>query len=216
MQGYVTKLLIVVLLIVIGISLQITGMFDAEKIFAVARGYSQHWWLVVILILLQSLLFTFALAGSLFLWVAAPLYSPAMATFILAAGGTLGGLGAYFFSEYLVEDWIKKIENSQTYKILRKQDNFFTLFAMRVFPAFPHSLVNYSSGILKLNLAHFLLAAILGISIKSYIYARVIHDATRLTPRELLNIPTLAPLIVLSVISLAAVFIKYWLNRNHD
>jgi uncharacterized membrane protein YdjX (TVP38/TMEM64 family) len=215
MQGYITKILVVVLQIIIGIWLEVAGMLDAEKILAMAREYSQHWWLVVILILLQGLLFTFALAGSLFLWVAAPLYSPVMATFILAAGGTLGGLGAYFFSEFLVEDWTQKIEKSHTYRILHKQDNFFTLFAMRVFPAFPHSLVNYSSGVLKVNLVHFVLAAVLGISIKSYIYARVIHDATTLTPRELLNVATLAPLIVLSAISLAAVFIKYRLNRNH-
>ena len=214
MQGYITKILVVVLLIIIGIWLEVIGMLDAEKILAIAREFSQHWWLVVILILLQGLLFTFALAGSLFLWVAAPLYPPAMATFILAAGGTLGGLGAYFFSEYLVEDWTKKIEKSHTYRILRKQDNFFTLFAMRVFPAFPHSLVNYSSGVLRVNLIHFVLAAMLGISIKSYIYARVIHDATSLSPQELFNISTLAPLIILSLLSILGVFVKYKLTRG--
>ncbi len=191
-------------------------MLDAEKILAMAREYSQHWWLVVILILLQALLFTFALAGSLFLWVAAPLYPPVMATFILAAGGTLGGLGAYYFSEYLAEEWVKKIENSQTYRILQKQENFFTLFAMRVFPAFPHALVNYSSGVLKVSLIQFVVAAILGIAIKSYIYARVIYDATSLSWQELLNISTLAPLIILSILSLLGVLIKYKLMPKQN
>ena len=216
MQGYITKILLVVLLIVTGIWLQVTGMLDAEKILAMAREYSQHWWLVVILILLQALLFTFALAGSLFLWVAAPLYPPVMATFILAVGGTLGGLGAYYFSEYLAEEWIKKIENSQTYRILQKQENFFTLFAMRVFPAFPHAAVNYSSGILKVSLIQFVVAAILGIAIKSYIYARVIYDATSLSMQELLNISTLAPLIILSLLSLLGVFVKYKLSPKQN
>ena len=216
MQGYITKILLVVLLIVTGIWLQVTGMLDAEKILAMAREYSQHWWLVVILILLQALLFTFALAGSLFLWVAAPLYPPVMATFILAAGGTLGGLGAYYFSEYLAEEWIKKIENSQTYRILQKQENFFTLFAMRVFPAFPHAAVNYSSGVLKVSLIQFVVAAILGIAIKSYIYARVIYDATSLSWQELLNISTLAPLIILSILSLLGVLIKYKLMPKQN
>ena len=216
MQGYITKILLVVLLIVTGIWLQVTGMLDAEKILAMAREYSQHWWLVVILILLQALLFTFALAGSLFLWVAAPLYPPVMATFILAAGGTLGGLGAYYFSEYLAEEWVKKIENSQTYRILQKQENFFTLFAMRVFPAFPHALVNYSSGVLKVSLIQFVVAAILGIAIKSYIYARVIYDATSLSWQELLNISTLAPLIILSLLSLLGVLVKYKLMPKQN
>ena len=216
MQGYITKILFVVLLIVTGIWLQVAGILDAEKILAMAREYSQHWWLVVILILLQALLFTFALAGSLFLWVAAPLYPPVMATFILAAGGTLGGLGAYYFSEYLAEEWIKKIENSQTYRILQKQENFFTLFAMRVFPAFPHAAVNYSSGVLKVSLIQFVVAAILGIAIKSYIYARVIYDATSLSWQELLNISTLAPLIILSILSLLGVLIKYKLMPKQN
>ena len=146
---YIKKLLIVIVLITAGILLNFAGWLDAEEILVVARGYADHWWLVVILILLQMVLFTFALAGSLVLWVAAPLYPPAMATFILAAGATLGGVGAYFFSGYMTDEWIKRIENSQAYKLLHKQDNFFTLFALRVFPAFPHSLVNYSSGVLK-------------------------------------------------------------------
>jgi len=214
-REHITKLLMVILLIAIGASLQVAGLLDVEKILAVARQYSHHWWLVVVLILLQSVLFTFALAGSLFLWIAAPIYPPATAAFILAAGGTLGGLGAYLFSEYLVDDWIKKIENSHTYKLLHKQDNFFTLFAMRVFPAFPHSLVNYSSGILKVNLSHFILAAILGISIKSYIYARVIHGATTAVSLEaLLDISTFGPLILLSGLSLLGVFLNYRL-RTH-
>ena len=213
---YFTKLLIVLFLISIGISMEISGLFDTQELLAIAREYSQHWWLVVVLILLQSVLFTFALAGSLFLWIAAPLYPPPMAAFILAAGGTLGGLGAYLFSEYLVDDWIVKIENSRTYKLLHKQDNFFTLFAMRIFPAFPHSLINYSAGILKVKLSYFLLAAILGISIKSYIYARVIYGASTAASLDtLLNISTLGPLVILSAMSLLGVFINYRITRDH-
>ncbi len=94
-QGSITKLLILLGLIATGIILELAGLLDAEKILSIAREFSQHWWLAAILILLQGILFSFALAGSLFLWVAAPLYPPVMATFILAAGSTLGGLGAY-------------------------------------------------------------------------------------------------------------------------
>ena len=96
-KRYLKKLFIVALLIAAGILLDFAGWLDAEKILVVAREYTHHWWLVVVLILLQTVLFTFALAGSLIFWVAAPLYPPAMATFILAAGATLGGIGAYFF-----------------------------------------------------------------------------------------------------------------------
>jgi len=205
-----TKLAIVVLLISLGLAMEIAGLLDARQILNFAREYAQHWWLIVVLILAQAILFTFALAGSIFLWIAAPLYPPPMATFILAAGGTLGGLGAYFFAEYLSLEWKQKIQNSRSYKFLHAQDNFFSLFAMRVFPAFPHSLVNYSAGILYAKLSHFIVAAILGISIKSYIYARVIYPASSSPSLDmLLDISVVGPLILLSTISALGVYINY-------
>ncbi len=216
-RRYIKKLLILALLIIIGILLEIAGLFDADEILNIARGYSDQWWLVLVLILLQTIMFTFALAGSVFLWVAALLYPPAMATFILAAGGTLGGITAYLFSKRLTDEWVKRIENSHAYRLLHKQDNFFALFALRVFPAFPHSLVNYSSGILNVKLSHFIPAAILGISIKSYIYSKVIYNATTSVSFEvLLDISTYGPLILLSAITLTGVFINYKLASKHQ
>jgi len=198
------------LLISLGLVMEIAGLLDARQILMLAREYTQHWWLAVVLILAQALLFTFALAGSIFLWVAAPLYTPPMATFILAAGGALGGLGAYFFSNYLSQEWKDKVQDSRTYRMLQAQENFFTLFAMRVFPGFPHALVNYSAGILNAKLSHFIVSAILGISIKSYVYAGVIYSASNTaSPGMLLDLKVIAPLVLLSIISAAGVFIKH-------
>ena len=198
------------MLISLGLAMEIAGLLDARQILTVAREYTQHWWLAVVLILAQALMFTFALAGSIFLWIAAPLYTPPMATFILAAGGALGGLGAYFFSNYLSQEWKEKVKDSRTYRTLQAQENFFTLFAMRVFPAFPHALVNYSAGILNARISHFIAAAILGISIKSYIYARVIYSASNsASPGVLLDLTVIGPLVLLSIVSVAGVFIKH-------
>ena len=214
-QRHRIKLLLVILLVTLGVYLEFAGLLDARQLLEVARGYAQHWWLILILILAQTILFTFALAGSVFLWVAAPLYPPPVATFILAAGGTLGGLGAYYFSEYLTSDWRHRIENSRSYKLLHAQDNFFTLFAMRVFPAFPHSVVNYSAGILEARLSYFILSAILGISIKSYVYAQVIYSAsTSLSLDVLLDVWIVGPLVLLSAASATVVFINYRLSTR--
>jgi uncharacterized membrane protein YdjX (TVP38/TMEM64 family) len=212
-QSHIYKLLIVAVLILTGIALDTAGLLEPEIILGIARGYAEHWWLSLVLILLQVVLFTFALAGSLFLWVAAPLYPPAIAALILATGGTLGGITAYLFSKRLTDEWIARIEKSHAYRLLHQQDNFFTLFAMRVFPAFPHSLVNYSSGILQVKLSHFIPAAFLGIYIKSYIYAKVIYSATSsASVEDLLNISTFGPLVALSLLSLAGVYIRHRLG----
>lgn len=210
------KISIVILLLSLGVLFQVKGVFDVEAMLVIAREYSEEWWLIVVLILLQILLFTFALAGSLIFWVTAPLYPPVTATLILAAGATLGGVSAYFFSEYMTDEWIKKIEKSHAYKILQKEDNFFALFALRVFPAFPHALVNYSSGVLKVKLSHFIVAAFLGVGIKSYVYADIVYNLTTTASIEdLLNISTVLPLVLLSAITFIGVFIKYKVtNKN--
>jgi len=211
----IKKPALILTLIITGIVLELSGLLDTGEWLLIAREYNDSWWLVVVLILLPAFMFTFALAGSLFLWVVAPLYPPMMSAFILAAGGTLGGVMAYFFSRKLTDDWISKVENSHTYRLLHQHDNFFTLFAFRVFPAFPHSLVNYSSGILQVKLSHFIAAALLGISIKSFIYSKVIYSATTSASiDELLNISTYGPLILISVITLAGVVIKHKMSNN--
>lgn len=212
-QRYLKKLLIVILLIAAGILLEFVGLLDAEKLLQLAREYADNWWLVALLIFLQVVMFTFALAGSFFLWIVAPIYSPVISALILATGGAIGGVCAYLFSRYLTDEWIEKIENSHAYKLLHKQDNFFALFALRVFPAFPHSLVNYSSGILNVKLSHFIAAAMLGIYLKSYIYSKVIYNATSSDSVDmLLDISTYGPLLLLSVVTLIGVFIKYKLT----
>ncbi len=209
MRRHRNKLILAGLLISLGLGMEVAGLFEPLRWLEYARGYTQHWWLIVILILAQALLFTFALAGSLFLWVAAPLYPPPVAVFILASGGTLGGLGAYYFSRYLTADWKRRIENSRSYRVLHRGENFFTLFAMRVFPGFPHALVNYSAGILNARLDHFVITAILGISIKSFVYARVIyHAGSTLSIDALLDPWILGPLILLSAMGLLGMYLQ--------
>jgi len=210
------KMSVLILLVVIGFALQFGGFLDAEKILLVAREYVDNWWLIVILLLLQLVLFTFALAGSLVFWVVAPLYPPVTAALIVAAGATLGGLGAYLFSRYITEDWIKKIEKSPTYKLLHREDNFFSLFALRIFPGVPHWLINYSSGILKVKISHFIAAAFLGIGIKSYVYADIIYNLTsKASFKDILNVSTILPLVLLSLMTFLGVFIKYKMaNKN--
>jgi uncharacterized membrane protein YdjX (TVP38/TMEM64 family) len=77
-------------------------------------------------------------------------------------------------------------------------------------PAFPHGLVNYSSGILKVNLAYFVPATFIGIGLKSYVYAPIIYQAAGgASLNDLLDISTFGPLILLSVVILGGVIAKY-------
>ena len=214
-RKHLHRLAILLLLIAAGIAMQVFDLLDPQELIRIGRDYADQWWLVVVLILLQILLFTFALAGSQVLWIAATLYSPAMATFILAAGATLGGLSAYLFSAKLTENWSGRVQASHVYRLLEKQDNFFTLLAMRIMPAFPHALINYSSGILRIKWHYFIPATIIGISAKSYVYAKVIYSATSsATLSELLDFSTYGPLLLISAFIIIGLFVKYRLDKN--
>jgi uncharacterized membrane protein YdjX (TVP38/TMEM64 family) len=209
------RLIILLLLIAAGITLQVFDLLEPRELIRIGRDYADQWWLVVVIILLQVLLFTFALAGSQFLWIAATLYPPAMATFILAAGATLGGLSAYLFSAKLTEDWSLRVQGSRVYRMLEKQDKFFTLLAMRIMPAFPHALINYSSGMLRIKWHYFIPATIIGVSAKSYVYAKVIYSATSSGAfTELLDFSTYGPLLLISAFIITGLFIKYRLDKN--
>ena len=206
----IKKLLIIFAVLTLALFFNIYDLFDIEKWQLLVKSYSDQWWVIIILVIVQILLFTFALAGSLVFWITAPLYPPVTATLILASGATLGGVGAYYFSAYVTDDWVKKIEKSHAYRLLHNQDDFFALFALRIFPAFPHALVNYSSGILKVKLTHFIAAAFLGVGIKTYVYANIVYNlSSEASFKDLLNIKTILPLVLLSLITLIGVLIKY-------
>jgi uncharacterized membrane protein YdjX (TVP38/TMEM64 family) len=203
------KLFILVILVGLGITLKLIGLIDPAQSIAFARQYADHWWLVILLVAIQIVLFTFALAGSSMIWITAVLYTPFSSTAIMTAGTALGAVSAYLFSERLSDEWTRKIKNSRIYYLLRKQGNFFTLLALRLMPGFPHSVINYSSGFLKIKLVNFVPATVLGTAVKTYVYSALVYNAT--TPDAFtgsISLTTVWPLLLLSLLILAGVFIK--------
>ena len=160
-------------------------------------------------------MFTFATAGSSMIWVTGALFTPAISTLVITAGTTLGGISAYMFSAHLSEEWVNKVENSGIYRLLQKESGFLTMFALRLMPGFPHSVINYSAGILKIRLAAFIAAAILGTAAKTYIYSVVIYNATSPgTITDSIDVSTVWPLLAVSLLTLSAIFLKHLLKNR--
>ena len=207
------KLVILFILVTSGIVLQQTGVVDFRELVDFARLYADHWWLIVLLVVLQTVLFTFAMPGSSLVWISGTLFTPCTSTLLLTAGTTLGGISAYYFSARLSVEWRLRVEDSRVYRLLREQGGFIALFALRVMPGFPHSIINYSAGILKLRLVGFTAAALAGSAVKSYVYSLLIHNAT--TPEAVdrsINVSTVWPLLVLSLFFLLVTLLKRYLN----
>jgi uncharacterized membrane protein YdjX (TVP38/TMEM64 family) len=183
----------------LGIAAHAFDLVDARAALEWARRHAARWWLAPALVLLQVLLFAFALPGSAVLWLAAPLFAPAAATAILTAGGCCGALAAYALARRLTGASRARLEASRGFRLMQRESGFLLLCALRLAPAFPHSVINYAAGTLRVRLAPFLASAATGFAVKAWLYSSAIHAALAaeqaadlLTPRALWPLALLA------------------------
>ena len=210
--------LLLLTLILLGFISYFLGLFDLGKILTVAQDYAQYWWPPVVLIAVQVLLYTLALPGSLVFWVLALIYEPVTATLILVTGSTLGALTAYWFARQESLMWVSYIQRSRFFHLLEKRGDFLTLSALRIMPGFPHSVINYGSGILRLPLGQFLVSTLIGVTLKNFLYTSAVYGAvTAADPSELIRIETIGPLILVALLfTLAALFRNYLSSIHHE
>ena len=169
----------------------------------------------MLLIALQVVLFTFALAGSTLVWIFAALFSPLTSTIMITTGTTLGGTLAYLFSNKMSDEWVRKAQDSRVYHLLQQKGDLYTLLALRLMPGFPHSVINYSAGILKVGLTRFVPATIAGSAIKSYVYSSVIYNASLMeNSTGDIEFRDIWPLLLLSILILAGIAVRNYLGHK--
>lgn len=199
-------------LAVIGLAVQALDLVDVRALLDWARGLAAHWWFVVLLLVLQVLLFTFALPGSTVLWLVAPLFAPAVASAILTAGGCIGALAAYAFARRLTGASITRLQGTRGFRLMQREGGFLLQCALRLAPGFPHSVLNYAAGTLRLPLAPFMASTAIGFALKTWLYCHAIDAALAAgRPADLLDMQTLWPLLAAIVVVLAA---RAWAGRR--
>lgn len=215
-RSHLWQPIVLLALLVIGVALHFTEILNWQKILVWAQGHAQYWWVPISLILLQALLFTFALPGSAILWVVAPIYPPVIATIILTTGSTIGALSANLFARRGTSAWTEGVRNSHLFQVLKRRGDFLNLCAIRLFPAFPHSVLNYGAGMLRLPLTRFLLSSLIGLASKSFLYSNAIHGAiSSANLAELVQLKTLAPLFVLALLAVIGSYFQHrWLRHR--
>lgn len=190
-------------LVFLGMLLHALDVFEWRETLRWARGHAQHWWLAAALIAAQAALFMFALPGSTLLWVVAPLYPPVAATAILTLGGSLGAVAAYVFARRMTAHQLAALRQKPLFRFLEKRADFPALLGVRLLPGFPHSVINYGAGVLRLPIAAFVAAAALGLGVKSFLYATVIHSAAQAELSEFARLDTVLALLGLAVLVFA-------------
>lgn len=197
-----------------GLLLQVLDVIDWRATLQWARGQAQHGWLVAALIIVQVLLFMFALPGSTLLWLVAPLYPPLMATAILTAGGSLGALAAYFLARRLSDGQRAALQKQRLYRVVEARADALTLLGVRLLPGFPHSVINYAAGILRVPVTVVFVTAAAGFALKAFLYSQVIYHAVQAEPAELVRPDILLALLALAVLVFAARALRARLGRR--
>lgn len=207
---------VLVLLIALGIGLAL-WVGDPVRLLAWGEAVAGGPWVTAALVVLMALMLAFALPGTLIVWLIAPFHPPLVAVGLLLAGSVSGAWAAYGVSSRLARKPARDPGNETWLAdFLRRHSSLATQLALRVFPGFPHSMVNYAGGALGLPLTRFLLAAVLGLAVKWGVYATAIHGATdALATGDALQPQTLAPLVVLAILLLLGAVLRYRIQKRH-
>jgi len=209
------RLLLLTGVLAVGTILSIWQPIPLDTLLAWGERWMAHPAAWAPIILIQALLFTFALPGSTLVWVVAPFLPPTIAVPILVAGSTLGAIGARRFSGTLSRSWEPGPKARQIVDLLERRGDLLTQIALRALPGFPHSVVNYAGGLLQLPLATFVGAALLGLTAKWWVYAGALYGLTQaVVDDETLDITALLPLFVLVGMIGIAQFILIRLRRR--
>lgn len=169
------RLALLCLLLAAGIALAVTEPVDRAGILAWGESLAQWPWTAPLLVLAQALLFAAGLPGSLVVWLIAPFYPPLVSTLLMLTGSLAGAAAAYPIAGYLGESVHRRLQHHRTFRILATRGDFYTQAALRVLPGFPHGIINYSAGLLRLPWRVFMLAAVLGLAVKWAVYCGSIH-----------------------------------------
>ncbi len=203
-RKYPYKLIILGIIILTGIILHQLGIFDWYRFLEIGEKYAHTWWFPPVIVIVKAILYMFALPGSSMYWVSGLLFEPLYATTIVVIGGVGGAVLAYRFSQRMSKDSAERIQSSRFFKVIRNHSDFATLSAIRSLPNFPHSVINYGSGMLGVPMTRFLTSTVIGFTAKGYLYTSAIHHAATADDlSDVIRLQTILPLIVLTLLFVA-------------
>lgn len=199
--GYRAGPAVLLACIVVGGVLGLWQPMELHVVLEWGRRITGHPATPVLVVAVMAILFTFAMPGSLCIWLVAPFQPPVVATAILVAGSVLGAFGAWQLARWLGGGWSMGPRSERIRNALAARSDFAMLCALRVLPGFPHSVLNYAGGMLQIALPRFLLAAALGLTVKWGVYASAIQSGIGAAEDGLWIGPgDLVPLVILAIL----------------
>jgi len=210
------RLGLLLLILSVGTGLTLWQPISLEALFDWGERWAAYPLIWLLVLLVQAVLFTFALPGSTLIWVVAPFLQPLFAVPVMVIGSTLGAIGARHVASKLSTGWQAGSKGEQVVKLLETRSDILTQIALRALPGFPHSVVNYAAGILRLPLPTYIAAAVIGLTCKWWVYAAAIHNlGAAARGEESVGFLDVLPLFVLvGLMLLAALIRRQWAGRS--
>lgn len=208
--------MVLVFFLLAGLILDQAGVLDWHAIRCYLDPVAGQWWLPPLIVVVQTLLYALAMPGSAMILLIALLYPPLPATLISVVGGLAGALIARRLALNMGYDWSRKADHSPTYRLLERHSGLLTLCLVRILPGFPHSVINSGSGLLRVPLMPFVVSTMVGLFVKSYLYAAAIYEAGRADEAaDLMRLETLWPLIAMGLLlGFGHLFRQFWVRRR--
>lgn len=176
------------------------------------RDLGANPWTPAMIIVAMTGAWTFALPASVFFFITPLLFSAPIATAVICAGSAAGTTMGYVAARWIGGPWVERFREHRVTKFIERHATFPSLFAVRIFPSSPHGFLNYGAGLVKIPLLKFLLATLLAVGIKAYLYATAIANSVGAsTIQEALNWQTVTALIVLAALGITGHIVqKKW------
>lgn len=176
------------------------------------RDLGANPWTPAMIIVAMTGAWTFALPASVFFFITPLLFSAPVATAVICAGSAAGTTMGYVAARWIGGPWVERFREHRVTKFIERHASFPSLFAIRIFPSSPHGFLNYGAGLVKIPLLKFLLATLLAVGIKAYLYATAIANSVGAsTIQEALNWQTVTALMALAALGITGhVMQKKW------
>lgn len=164
-------------LLVVGVGLALWQPVSLQTLVEFGDEYARKPWAMAGSVALLAVFFALALPGSLVFWLIAPFHPPWVAVPMLLAGSLPGCLGAYGVASMLGHRLRDARRTAGVLRFMRRRTDVLSQCALRVLPGFPHAVVNYAAGILRVGLPGFIAAVVIGLGIKWGLYSTAVHGA---------------------------------------
>lgn len=200
------RMLFLAALVLAGLLLLFFRPLTPETLLAAGERLATRPSAMVLTVFGMMVLFALALPGSLCFWLVAPFHSPLMATALLLTGSLGGAWGGYLLAGRLRGE---RVYGGPLGRLLQRRSDFLTQCALRILPGFPHSVINYVAGALRLPPATFLAAAALGLAVKWGVYSSAVHSmVVAVRNGAMVSWSTLWPLGMLAVLMLGGAWAR--------